>query len=141
MNIELAETDAAIADCFDVMVQLRPALQRDTFVTRVRDQQARGYLLASARADGQVVAVAGFRHVLCLAWGESIYVDDLVTDGGGRSRGHGRALLRWLIERARQHGCAQLHLDSGVQRFSAHRFYLREGMHISSHHFALALGE
>jgi hypothetical protein len=32
-----------------------------------------------------------------------------------------------------------LDLDSGVTRFDAHRFYLRERMHIQSHHFALAL--
>jgi len=33
----------------------------------------------------------------------------------------------------------QLHLDSGVQRFSAHRFYLSKRMEISSHHFSLKL--
>jgi hypothetical protein len=26
-----------------------------------------------------------------------------------------------------------------VQRFEAHRFYLREGMHIRGHHFSLEL--
>lgn len=139
MKIALAETDAAIAACFDVMVQLRPTLQRASFVERVRAQQARGYLLAAGRDEDRVVAVAGFRHALLLAWGESIYVDDLVTDAAGRSRGYGHAMMEWLIERARQHGCAQLHLDSGVQRFAAHRFYLREGMHISSHHFSIVL--
>jgi hypothetical protein len=30
-------------------------------------------------------------------------------------------------------------LDSGVQRFGAHRFYLRRRMDITSHHFALDL--
>jgi GNAT superfamily N-acetyltransferase len=141
MDIALSETDLAIADSFDVMVQLRPTLERDSYVARVRAQQARGYLLAAGRDGGRVVAVAGFRHVLGLAWGESIYVDDLVTTADGRSRGYGKAMLDWLVARARAHGCEQLHLDSGVQRFGAHRFYLREGMHISSHHFALSLGD
>ncbi len=36
-------------------------------------------------------------------------------------------MISWLKSHARQLGCNQLHLDSGVQRFSAHRFYLREG--------------
>ena len=31
-------------------------------------------------------------------------------------------------------------LDSGVQRHDAHRFYLRERMAITSHHFAKNLG-
>ncbi|MGZ5001726.1 MAG: GNAT family N-acetyltransferase, partial [Chthoniobacterales bacterium] len=30
-------------------------------------------------------------------------------------------------------------LDSGVQRFDAHRFYLMKRMKISSHHFSLEL--
>jgi hypothetical protein len=34
-----------------------------------------------------------------------------------------------------------LDLDSGVQRHDAHRFYLRERMHISSHHFTKRLDE
>jgi len=32
----------------------------------------------------------------------------------------------------------QLHLDSGVQRYMAHKFYLREGFIIASHHFSIS---
>ncbi len=48
----------------------------------------------------------------------------------------GAALLRELERRARDAGCAVVDLDSGVQRHGAHRFYLRERMDITSHHFA-----
>lgn len=34
-------------------------------------------------------------------------------------------------------GCEQIHLDLGVQRFAAHRFYSREGFNIASHHFSI----
>lgn len=64
---------------------------------------------------------------------------DLVTDSARRSRGHGKALLHSLIQRARDEGCRALDLDSGVQRFDAHRFYLANRMIISSHHFTLKL--
>jgi hypothetical protein len=43
------------------------------------------------------------------------------------------------VAEARATGCAKLELDSGVQRFDAHRFYLRKRMIISSHHFSLEL--
>ncbi len=33
----------------------------------------------------------------------------------------------------------QLTLDSGVQRFAAHRLYLRQRMDITSHHFTMNL--
>ena len=48
----------------------------------------------------------------------------------------------WLRENlawARKRECAELHLDSGVQRFGAHRFYLNHRMDITSHHFAIQL--
>jgi hypothetical protein len=45
------------------------------------------------------------------------------------------------VEEARREGCRALHLDSGVQRFAAHRFYLGKRMEITSRHFGLALQE
>jgi hypothetical protein len=61
---------------------------------------------------------------------------DTFTEHG---RGHGRALFEWLLHHAKTQGCEQLHLDSGVQRFDAHRFYLGRGMAITAHHFAVKL--
>jgi hypothetical protein len=43
--------------------------------------------------------------------------------------------MQWLMGQAQQAGCAQIHLDSGVQRFAAHGFYLRHRFSITSHHF------
>lgn len=37
------------------------------------------------------------------------------------------------------HGCEELHLDSGVQRFPAHRLYLKFGFDIGAHYFSKAL--
>ncbi|MSU65437.1 MAG: GNAT family N-acetyltransferase [Opitutus sp.] len=139
MKISLATTDPDIARCFPVMAQLRPHLVEAQFVARVRRMQVGGYQLARLEADGAVRAVAGYRFYDKLFSGKNLYVDDLVTAGTERSKGHGRALLAWLYEQARAHGCDQLELDSGVQRFEAHRFYLRERMHISAYHFVRAL--
>lgn len=59
-----------------------------------------------------------------------------MTAGSERSKGHGKALLGWLRQLALESGCDALHLDSGVQRKRAHRFYLREGLELSSYHFS-----
>lgn len=139
MPIQLADTDADIAACFPVMHQLRPHLVEGEFVATVRRQQAEGFRLALLREDGAVRAVAGFRIHWMLVAGRVLYVDDLVTDAAARSRGAGAALLAWLADEARAAGCSTLELDSGVQRFDAHRFYLTHRMHIVGHHFRLAL--
>lgn len=136
----IATTDSEILRCFPVLAELRPHLVEGEIVARIRRQQRDGgfHLAFLADAD-RTVAVAGFRIAEFLAWGKILYVDDLVATAGARSRGHGRRLFAWLVARAREAGCAELHLDSGVQRFAAHRFYLRERMDITAHHFALKL--
>ncbi len=131
-----------IRQCHPVMRQLRPHLSDpDGFVARVQEQMAQGYRLACvASAEAPVIAVAGFCIKLNLAWGRYLYVDDLVVDEGHRSAGYGRRMLHWLGEQAREQGCSQLHLDSGVHRPDAHRFYQREGLTLSSYHFQIAVG-
>lgn len=139
-SIEMPDCYSQVAECFPVIAQLRPHLTKEVFIEQVRRQREQGYKLAAVRGgEGRIVAVAGFRLFEMLAWGRALYVDDLVTDAESRSKGYGEALFEWLIAYARREGCDQLHLDSGVQRFDAHRFYLRQRMRISSHHFALEL--
>ncbi len=139
MDVRLAVSDDEIARCFPVMRQLRPHLERDEFVMRVRGQERGGYRLAFCGSSQGPACVAGFRIGENLAWGRFLYVDDLVTSEVERSRGFGKVMLDWLHRYAMEQGCAQLHLDSGRQRKRAHRFYLREGMTAASVHFVSML--
>lgn len=118
---------------------MRPHLDQAGYGQVVARMMEAGFRLAAVREAGQVVAVAGFRYGESLAWGRYLYVDDLVTGDGGRSQGYGRLLLDWLKAEAQSAGCRELHLDSGVQRHGAHRFYLRERLDITSYHFRVTL--
>lgn len=137
MIVKLAESDPDLARISSILLQLRPAFTRDSLIAQIREQMAGGYRVAFVEASGEVLCVAGFVVGTKLAWGKHVYVDDLVTDDRHRSTGAGAMMVAWLKAHARELGCQQLQLDSGVQRFGAHRFYLREGFHISSHHFAM----
>ena len=139
MSISLATTRDDILRCFPVMAELRPALTEKEFLARVRRQQRDGYQLAFLSDKKVVKAVAGYRFSESLSWGKFMYVDDLVTAAKFRSQGHGQKLFKWLVKQAEARECDQLHLDSGVQRFGAHRFYLASRMDIIAHHFTLKL--
>jgi GNAT superfamily N-acetyltransferase len=133
-------TDEQILAAHEVMHQLRPKISRDDFLATIkRMQETDGYQLAAVFDEGAVRAVAGYRVIEMLWCGKILYVDDLNTDERHRSKGYGKVLLDWLKNEASAQGCGQLHLDSGVQREQAHRFYFREGMTITAYHFRLAL--
>ena len=124
------------------MRQLRPHLNLDQYLAAVvRMRETDGFRLAAASVDGKVAAVAGFRTMEMLYCGKILSVDDLVTDDAMRSKGLGKALLDWLVREARSLGCGQLHLDSGVQRLDAHRFYERESLKKTAFHFAVKLSD
>lgn len=113
------------------------------FVRRVDEvQRPQGYRIVGAfDEDDRCLAAAGFRVIRNLAWGDSLYVDDLSTHSDGRRRGYGRALLEWCMAEGRRLGCTQFHLDSGVEpeREDAHRLYFNTGLRITSYHFASSL--
>ncbi len=122
------------------LLELRGGLgSAQALVRQVDRQRATGYRLAGAFADGDedAAAVAGFRINEFLAWGKHLYVDDLVTAAAHRGQGHADRLFAWLEEEARQAGCTQFHLDSGLgeDRPDAHRFYFRHGLRSAAFHF------
>jgi GNAT superfamily N-acetyltransferase len=139
-NISISTSIEEIANCFPIMQELRSHLELDDFMTRVqRQQQQFNYQLVYLQVDEMIRAVAGFRISESLAWGKFLDVEDLVSKSDDRSQGYGSQLFNWLVDYARAQDCQQLTLDSGVQRFDAHRFYLRHRMEITSHHFTLKL--
>jgi len=138
VTIDLDSVDEEILATHDVMLQLRPSLPPTEYLpTARRIMQADGYRLATLYEKGRARTVAGYRFMEMLHCGKILYVDDLNTDEAHRSRACGKALLDWLKAEAIENDCAQLHLDSGVQREDTHRFYFREGLTISAYRVVL----
>ena len=138
-QIIIAKTDPQIRRCYPLVRELRPHVRANGFLERVRRQMTQGYRLIFLEVQGETRALAGYRISECLAWGKFLYVDDLITRGADRSRGYAGLLIDWLLAEAAKENCREFHLDSGVQRFAAHRFYLMKRLEITCHHFALTL--
>lgn len=139
MLIQLAESDAQVLECFSTLSQLYPHLEQEKFLAQFHRQKHNEYQLAFIKLNDRVVAIAGFCVRESYAWGRSLYIYDLVVDERMRSQKYGQCIFEWLVEYALLHGCKELTLDSGVQRFDAHRFYFQQRMKIKSHHFSLDL--
>lgn len=120
-----------------LLTQLRTQYSTEEMLERLEEQLQRDYQLAFVEDEDRILCVAGFVIGEKLAWETYMYIDDLVTSSESRGQGAGSLLMDWLKDYATSQGCSQIHLDSGVQRFAAHRFYLREGFCIASHHFSI----
>jgi GNAT superfamily N-acetyltransferase len=137
--VDLGPGDGRLEEALDVLRELRPHLTATSFAAVYAEGHPQGLRFTAAYDGGRCVGVAGWRIVATTANLRKLYVDDLVTTAAHRSTGVGRALLGALAQRAEAAGCTALDLDSNVQRADAHRFYMREGLTISSFHFARGL--
>jgi len=139
MNIQYAITTADLIKCFEVMKELRPHHNLESFLTTMHFMQQEGYHLLYLEDEGKVVSVAGFRFTTTLYDGLIIDFDDFVTLSDGRSKGYGAKLFDHLVGIAKEKEIKAIHLNSAHQRFDAHRFYLNKKMKIIAHHFRLEL--
>jgi len=137
---DLDPGDPRLPGVLAVLQELRPHLTAESFAAVYAEGYPQGLRYTAAYAGDRCVGVAGWRIQACTVAIRKLYVDDLVTAAGSRSTGVGRALLAELEARAQSAGCTLLDLDSGVHRFDAHRFYLRERMAFTAHHFGKQLG-
>jgi len=90
--------------------------------------------LVVAEEDG---AVVGTMHLTVLPHlsakgSRSLQLENVHVASSRRSKGIGKALIEWALERARLQGCARVQLTSNKLRKDAHRFYARLGF-VASH--------
>jgi len=137
MEVKIAKTDSDLLKVSDILLEFHSSFNQENLVLQIKEQQQNGYQLAYVESEGEVLCICGFVVGLKLARGKHIYIDDLVTEKHYRSTGAGKFMIDWLKLYAREIGCGQIHLDTRVHRFSAHKFYLREGFNIASHHFSI----
>lgn len=139
-KIVLAEEEQEILDCYSVMAELRPHIEPDEFLSKVkRLAEIADYQLVYLMDGGTVKAVAGFRISEWLAGGKYLEIEDLAATAGERSKGYGGELFDWLLKYAEENDCRQIRLVSHVSRFDAHRFYLNKRMIIEAHYFSMNL--
>jgi GNAT superfamily N-acetyltransferase len=90
--------------------------------------------LVVACQDGRVIGVLQLTFIPYLTYRGSwrALVEGVRIDNSVRSRGIGRKLMEWAIERARERGCHLVQLTSDKTRAGAIRFYESLGF-VASH--------
>lgn len=136
-DIQHAKTEEQILRCFELLHLLRPHLLKEAFVDQVREQEKEGYQLLYIQDHNEIKSVVGYRIGRYLAWGKTLYIDDLITSPEARGTGFGTHLIKWLMGEAKKQGCDSIHLDTGIERDDAHRLYLNLGLKIDCLHLSM----
>ncbi|VVE61438.1 GCN5 family acetyltransferase [Pandoraea anapnoica] len=134
------ETRGAVCAAFPIMKELRPHLaSAEAFADQVEAQRNESYRLLGAFDGERLLGLAGYRHVTNLLYGRFVYVDDLVVAADNKRGGVGSQLLSEVKAIAREAGCANFVLDTGLHMALAQRFYFRNGLLAKGMHFTETL--
>ncbi|QBP41040.1 GNAT family N-acetyltransferase [Paenisporosarcina antarctica] len=124
LTIKELQSRQEIIEAFPVMKQLRTHLDENTYLELVIDAQENDrYKMFALLDNDKIVAVTGFKPMITLYYGRSVWVCDLVTDTTIRSKGYGEKLLTYVHEWAKENKYESVALSSGLQRTDAHSFY------------------
>jgi GNAT superfamily N-acetyltransferase len=85
--------------------------------------------LIVAELEGEVIGTLQLMYLPSLSYqgGTRAQVESVRVAQGLRGKGIGAEMMKWAIERARQHGCHMMQLTSHKSRTDAHRFYEKLG--------------
>jgi len=140
LQLRLIDSEQDYHAAFPIMKELRPHLaDAASFIAQARRQAQQGYRLLAAWQGDAIMGLAGYRLQENLIYGKFLYVDDLVATAHARGDGIGAALIDAVREEARQQGCAQLVLDTGLGNALGQRFYFRQGLLAAGLHFRQSL--
>lgn len=118
-------------DHFGLMAQLRNRLTEAAYRDQIEYQYCcMNYFMIAGELRATAIALLGMRHVVTLARGNHLHVDDLVVDEPHRGAGFGVKMIHWTTKFASDRGMVAIYLDS---RPEVKDFYrkLSFGLHTS----------
>ncbi|MEU0550395.1 GNAT family N-acetyltransferase [Micromonospora sp. NPDC005979] len=141
VRADLPTVIALLAD--DVLGKARDFTQVDEAYERAfADISAdpRNFLIV-AEQDGELVGCLQITYIPGLGrhGAERSLIESVRVRSDRRGQGLGRQMMAWVIDQARQRGCALVQLTTDKSRADAHRFYLGLGFRASHEGMKLPL--
>lgn len=122
-----------------VVQQLQSSLTSEEYKQMLPEMIPNGYAQVGVFDGEKCIGISGYWIGTKLYSGKYLEMDNVVIDSEYRSKGIGKMLCDWCIEKAQQNNCKKVMLDAYLENEAAHRFYLREGFIKRGYHFIKTL--
>ena len=124
IHFKKMETMADRECCYSIIHELRTHLTFDDFIYLTNEAKLHdGYTLIGCFENDECLGVMGYRILFDLVHGKHFYIDDLVVTEKSRSKGNGAKILAYSEVLAKENGCKNLRLCTGVDNSAAGKFY------------------
>lgn len=123
MDIFELKSEGEWREAYFCLLDLRPDLSLDHFLSQRESLIARDYHLMGLILEDKIVCVAGYVLQPHIERGTEFWLHDLVTLPTERSKGYGVCMMQYLERVAMDKGCTRLILHTRLERLRAQNFY------------------
>lgn len=120
---------------FPLLQQLQSKLTLEEYKTMLPEMIRYGYFQVGVFENDKCIGLSGIWISTKLYSGKYLEMDNVIIDENYRSKGIGKLLCDWCINKAKETNCKRVMLDAYLENEKAHQFYEREGFVKRGYHF------
>jgi len=120
---------------YDLLCQLQTNLKLEEYKNLLPEMIKYGYFQVAVYENEKCIGLSGIWISTKLYSGKYLEMDNVIIDKEYRSKGIGKLLTDWCINKAKKNNCKKVMLDAYLENEKAHLFYEREGFVKKGYHF------
>ena len=120
---------------YELVCQLHSWIKKDQYLQMLKEMIPHNYRQVGVFEGDKCLGLSGYWINTKFYSGKYLEPDNVIVDTQSRSKGVGKMLIDFLVEKAKAEGCKTVLLDAYVENKDGHRFYFREGFSIRGFHF------
>ena len=141
MKILELTTKEAMLEQLPIIQQLYADFTIEKYESLLNEMLPINYKQVIIKENNETIGLAGFWIASKLWCGRYLELDNVIVHPNHRSKGVGKLMTEYLIQKATDNNCIMTVLDAYTTNFTAHKFYMNHGFNPKGFHFIKYLKE
>lgn len=128
-------TKEEMLQIFEIIQEMYPSLSLEQYSFELDQMLPHNYGQVAAFEGEQCLGLTGFWLGYKLWCGKYLELDNVIVSEKHRSKGVGKLIFDYMLEKGKMENVTMLALDSYTSNFKAHKFFYNEGYAPRGFHF------
>jgi ribosomal protein S18 acetylase RimI-like enzyme len=141
MQILELTTKEAMLEQLPIIQQLYTDFTLEKYESLLNEMLPINYKQVIVKENNETIGLAGFWIATKLWCGRYLELDNVIVHPNHRSKGIGKIITEYLVQKAIDNNCTMAVLDAYTTNFAAQKFYMNHGFVPKGYHFVKDLKE
>lgn len=135
ITLKELSTKEEMLQIFEIIQEMYPSLTLEQYSFELDQMLPHNYGQVAAFEGEQCLGLTGFWLGYKLWCGKYLELDNVIVSEKHRSKGVGKLIFDYMLEKGKKENVTMLALDSYTSNFKAHKFFYNEGYAPRGFHF------